>query len=123
MIIHDHLCVRRRGRPSKKSPALLKMLLSLIARGRSRRSAAISCKISAKTLQRWIRHDFTIRELITEAEEKGRPLAPYVAWARHPFRGLRPPRSQRFRKRPFQRPKFHIPEGYRFIPLSKRQLK
>lgn len=70
-----------------------------------------------------MRSDPLIRDIIVAAEKVGEPLAAYVAWARHPFRGLRPPRAKSSRKRPFQRPKFHIPEGYRYIHPLKRGLK
>jgi hypothetical protein len=114
---------RKVGRPPKKSAVLLGKLVALIERGRSRRSAALAVKISPKTLQRWLRYDLHVRELISAAEEKGRPLAAYAAWVRHPFRGLRPPRSKHSRRQHYRRPKFHIPQNYRRIHLLKRRLR
>jgi hypothetical protein len=99
---------KERGRPSKKTTVLLAKLLSLIRKGRSRRSAAISCKISPKTIQLWLRYDLDFRESISNAERAGLSRRAYVAWFRHPFRGKRPPRGKKTRGKSYPKPAFSI---------------
>ncbi len=109
---------QQRGRPSKKTPALLAKLSKLIAGGNSRRRAALLCKVCPKTIQLWLRDDPEFRDFISKAESRGSGKRAYVSWVNHPFRGQRPPRKPGSHSKPYPKPAFSIGSHWRRFPRT-----
>jgi hypothetical protein len=103
-----------KGRPSKRTPQLSERLLSKLRIGYSMARAARWAGIHPKTAQRWLKMDRSFLLAVSEAQVEGAPRAAQMTWAYHPFRGMRPPRSKKGRNRPYPKPKFFIPENWRY---------
>jgi hypothetical protein len=102
------------GRPNKRTPEVVERLLSKLRTGHSMVRASRWAGIHPKTAQRWLKVDRSFLEAVVEAQLEGAPSADLVRWVNHPFRGKRPPRSKKGRNRPYPKPKFFIPENWRY---------
>ena len=104
----------RVGRPTKRTRGIVDRILSKLRIGYSMARAARWAGIHPKTAQRWLKMDRSFLLAVSEAQVEGAPRAAQMTWAFHPFRGMRPPRSQKGRNRPYPKPKFFIPENWRY---------
>jgi len=104
----------RVGRPSKRTREIVDRILSKLRIGYSMARAARWAGVDPKTVQRWLKKDRSFLLAVIEAQVEGAPRAAQMTWAFHPFRGMRPPCSKKGRNRPYPKPKFFIPENWRY---------
>jgi len=100
-------CPKRKvGRPSKRTPDVVKKIATLLRRGHSVARSARKAGVHPKTVQRWLTYDLEFLKAVAEAQTAGLRKARKVAWTHHPFRGRRPPRPAHLRNKPYPKPAF-----------------
>lgn len=105
--------IPKRGRPSKRTTAIIAVILERLRAGHCLARAARAAKVHPKTAQKWLSQSPRFAEDVRTAKAEGAPRAALVRWVNHPFRGIRPPRK-RHRSGPYPKPPFAIPQGWRF---------
>jgi len=98
--------VRRLGRPTKRTVKVVDRFLHKLRWGYSLARSARWAGVHPKTVQRWLKTDRSFLDATVQALIEGSPRAEWVSWMKHPFRGMRPPRSKRDRRRRYPQPKF-----------------
>lgn len=101
------------GRPTKRTAAIVAIILRKIRDGHCLARAARAAKVHPKTAQKWLRQSRSFAEDVRAAKAEGAPRGALVRWVNHPFRGRRPPRRGKDRSKPYPTPPFGIPQNWR----------